>query len=173
MPITSILSEEADFVTVPALAASICTQLDLSGWGTGIPLGGSSNQSTAIQGKLRGLPRTTLGVLVIAKHLYYAGREEFSLAQVEDEYRRFGSLRLAGSGRHRWSLGLIRRGFEHARSLGLIAPAAPQGRAGKGRFTKVRCGISPQDIVTFFRADGGRELGPEMSSWGRMAGAQA
>lgn len=172
-PITAILSGETNLLNVSTVASSIRTQLDLATWSTGLPAGGSNLPASAIQGKLRGLPHPTLGVLIIAKHISYAGRDDFSLAQIEDEYLRFARLRLVGSGRQRWPLELLRRGFEHARSLGLIAPAAPPGRAGTGRFSKVRCGISPQDIVAFFRADGGKELGPELAGWGRMAGAHA
>ena len=55
-----------------------------------------------------GLPQPALGILIIAKHLYYAGREEFNFAQVEEEYLRFSRTKLVGSGKVRWSLGVLR-----------------------------------------------------------------
>lgn len=55
-----------------------------------------------------GLPQPALGVLIIAKHLHYAGREEFNFAQVEEEYLRFARTKLVGSGKTRWPLGVLK-----------------------------------------------------------------
>jgi origin recognition complex subunit 4 len=48
-----------------------------------------------------------LVILIIAKHFAYAGKEEFNLAMVEHEYQRFARTQLAGSGRARWSAGIL------------------------------------------------------------------
>jgi origin recognition complex subunit 4 len=155
---TSIAAHELDYLSVPVISAAINAQLELSGWGTG----------TAGVSKLRGLPHPALGVLIISKHLAYAGRTDFSLAQVEDEYLRFARTRLIGSGRTRWPLDVLRRGFDHCRTLGLLAPAGPAS-AGP-RFAKVRATISPHEVVAFFRGEGGNILGPELGSWGKLSG---
>lgn len=54
-----------------------------------------------------GLSHPSLVVLIIAKHFSYAGKEEFNLAMVEHEYQRFARTQLAGSGRARWSTGIL------------------------------------------------------------------
>jgi len=58
--------------------------------------------------KLRGLPHPVLSILIIAKHLAFAGREEFNFAQVEEEYLRFGRVKLVGSGKTRWPVGVLK-----------------------------------------------------------------
>lgn len=156
--ITSIMSRKLDYISVPVVSGSISSQLELAGWGTGV-----SGVS-----KLRGLPHPALGVLIIAKHLGYAGRTEFSFAQVEDEYLRFARTRLVGSGRTRWPLEILRKGFDHCRTLGLLAPAGPAS-AGP-RFAKVRATLSPHEVVAFFRGEGGNILGPELGGWGKLSG---
>lgn len=175
-PVTSVLSGRLDFLSVPGVAASVRSQLELSGWSTGLPAKPpsatpSKNEKLGgvdIAAKLRGLPHPALGVVIIAKHLAYAGRLEFSLAQVEDEYARFARSRLVGSGRARWPVPLLRRGFDLCRSLGLLAPAGPVS-AGP-RFSKVRAALPPHEVIAFFRADGGQALGPELAGWGKMSG---
>lgn len=160
-PVTAILSGKLDFLSIPSLSTAIQSQLELSGWGTGAP--GVF--------KLRGLPHPALGVLIISKHLAYAGRTDFSLAQVEDEYLRFARTKLVGSGRARWPLDILRRGFDHCRTLGLLAPAGP-ATAGR-RFAKFRATLSPYEVVAFFRGEGGNILGPELGSWGKLSGGHA
>jgi origin recognition complex subunit 4 len=54
------------------------------------------------------LPQPAVGVLIISKHLAYAGREEFNFAQVEEEYLRFSRTKLVGSGKTRWPVGVLR-----------------------------------------------------------------
>lgn len=71
------------------------TQIEHAGWG-------SQNA------KLKGLPQPCLGILIIAKHLHYAGREEFNFEMVKEEYERFGRVRLVGSGKVRWPIGVLR-----------------------------------------------------------------
>lgn len=161
-PITAVLNDTLDFMSVPVVAASVTAQLELAGWGTGAP--GVS--------KLRGLPQPALTVLIVAKHLAYAGRTDFSLAQIEDEYLRFARTRLVGSGRARWPLEMLRRGFDHCRALGLLAPAAPVG-AAPPRFAKVRSSLSPYEVVAFFRGEGANALGPELVGWGKISGGHA
>ena len=58
--------------------------------------------------KLKGLPHPSVGVLIISKHLAYAGREEFTFAMVEEEYLRFARTKLVGSGRTRWPLNVLK-----------------------------------------------------------------
>ncbi|TXT15819.1 hypothetical protein VHUM_00322 [Vanrija humicola] len=157
-PITSVLSNQLDFLSVPVLCFSVLHQTELAGWGLS-------------HAKLKGLPHPALGVLIIAKHLALAGRPEFSLAQVEDEYLKFARTRLVGSGRARWPLELLHRGFDHCRALGLLAAAGP-GSAGR-RFAKVRSVLSPNEVVQYFRADGGAGMGPELQSWGRLMDGHA
>lgn len=187
-PVTAVLSGRLDFLSVPGVAASVRSQLELSGWSLGLNHSGQfkpvANGSATpsrhekdklggvdIAAKLRGLPHPALGVVIIAKHLAYAGRTEFSLAQVEDEYARFARSRLVGSGRARWPIALLRRGFYQCRALGLLAPAGPS-TAGP-RFAKVRAALPPHEVVSFFRADGGQALGPELAGWGKMSGGHA
>lgn len=157
-PITSVLSSQLDFLSVPVLCFSVLHQTELAGWGLS-------------HAKLKGLPHPALGVLIIAKHLALAGRPEFSLAQVEDEYLKFARTRLVGSGRARWPLELLHRGFDHCRALGLLAAAGPAS-AGR-RFAKVRSVLSPNEVVQYFRGDGGAGMGPELQSWGKLMDGHA
>lgn len=157
-PITSVLGNKTDYLFVPVLVSSVQSQIELAGWGTG----------TAGASKLRGLSHPALGVLIVAKHLAYAGRTDFSLAQIEDEYLRFGRTRLVGSGRARWPIDVLRRGFDTCLSLGLLAPAGPANAVP--RFAKVRSSLSPHEVVAFFRGEGGNTLGPELVGWGKMSG---
>jgi origin recognition complex subunit 4 len=121
--------------------------------------------------KLRGLPHPALGVLIVAKHLAYAGRAEFSFAQVEDEYLRFARTRLIGSGRTRWPPEVLRKGFDLCRTLGLLAPAGPA--TAVPRFAKFRATITPHEVVAFFRGEGSNLLGPELGGWGKLSGGHA
>jgi origin recognition complex subunit 4 len=167
-PVASVLAGRLDFLSVPGVAASVRAQLELGGWSTGPQKPGAKLGAIDIAAKLRGLPAPALGVLIVAKHLAYAGRTEFSLAQVEDEYARFARSRLVGSGCARWPLALIRGAFHQCRALGLLAPAGPAS-AGP-RFAKVRMALPTHEIVAFFRNDGGQALGPELAGWGKMSG---
>ncbi|BEI81172.1 hypothetical protein CcaverHIS002_0203320 [Cutaneotrichosporon cavernicola] len=167
-PVAAVLGGRLDFLSVPGVAASVRAQLELGGWSTGPQTAGRKLGAIDIAAKLRGLPAPALGILIVAKHLAYAGRTEFSLAQVEDEYARFARSRLVGSGRARWPLALLRRAFHQCRALGLLAPAGPAS-AGP-RFAKVRAALPVHDVVAFFRNDGGQALGPELAGWGKMSG---
>ncbi|CAK9780076.1 hypothetical protein CC85DRAFT_271212 [Cutaneotrichosporon oleaginosum] len=167
-PLTAVLSGRLDFLSVPGVAASVRAQLELGGWSTGPTRAGAKLGQVEVAAKLRGLPAPALGVLIVAKHLSYAGRTEFSLAQVEDEYARFARSRLVGSGRARWPLTLLRSAFHQCRALGLLAQAGPAS-AGP-RFAKVRVALPLHEIVAFFRNDGGQALGPELAGWGKMSG---
>lgn len=82
-------------MSVPLLCQAIIHQIENSSWGL----------ATA---KLRGLPHPAVGVLIIAKHLSYIGREEFTFAMVEEEYLKFARTKLVGSGRSRWPLTVLR-----------------------------------------------------------------
>lgn len=62
----------------------------------------------------QGLSHPSLVILIIAKHFAYAGKEEFNLAMVEHEYQRFARTQLAGSGRARWSTGILEVVSTHA-----------------------------------------------------------
>jgi origin recognition complex subunit 4 len=96
IPILSkIIDGQADFISVPAVTASVLLQIDGAGWGVA-------------NDKLKGLSQPALTVLVVAKHLQYAGKEDFNFAQVGEEYLRFSRTRLVGSGRGRWPLGVLR-----------------------------------------------------------------
>lgn len=82
-------------IGVRTLTASVLSQIELAGWGLA-------------HTKLKGLAQPEQAVLVISKHLAYAGREEFNFAQVEEEYLRFARTRLVGSGKVRWPVGVLR-----------------------------------------------------------------
>ena len=91
-----ILSATNDFLSVPLLTSTLLAQVDGAGWGLA-------------NSKLKGLSQPCLTVLVAAKHLSFAGKEEFNFAQVNEEYVRFARTRLVGSGRTRWVEGVLRR----------------------------------------------------------------
>ncbi|KAL7424594.1 origin recognition complex subunit 4 [Cryptotrichosporon argae] len=147
-PIAQVLAGEIEYMTVPHASALIVHQVELAGWGLA-------------HAKLRGLSQPALGVLVVAKHLAYAGRDDFNFAQVEDEYVRFARTRLVGSGKVRWPVGVVRTAFDHLCALQLLAPA------GKGR---VRCVLGPHEVVAYFKGEGGALLGPELVNWARTMG---
>lgn len=125
---------------------------------------------TGALAKLRALPHPALAVLIIAKHLAYTGRGEFTFAQLHAEYERFARVRLVGVGRARWSAGVLRLAWAQCGRLGLLLPAAPQQGA---RFSKTRCALAAFEIVAFFRNGGGEGMGPELVGWGRLAGGHA
>jgi origin recognition complex subunit 4 len=97
-------------MSIPQLAENVLVQIELAGWGTNSSKlkGQFAEISEKAETKYSGLPHPALGVLIIAKHLYYAGREEFNFAQVEEEYLRFARTKLVGIGKTRWPLGLLR-----------------------------------------------------------------
>ena len=90
---------------------SVISQVEGAGWGLqNSKLKGVSTElrfRTASNDVL-GLPHPALGILIVAKHLAYAGREEFNFAQVEEEYLRFSRTKLVGSGKTRWPIGILR-----------------------------------------------------------------
>ncbi|WRT70018.1 uncharacterized protein IL334_007011 [Kwoniella shivajii] len=158
LPINEVLSSRCDFLSVPVIANSVLAQVDNAGWGLQLT-------------KLRGLPHPAFGVLIIAKHLCYAGREEFNFAQVEEEYLRFSRTKLVGSGKVRWPIGILRSAFDQLLKLSLLVPAS--NISVKPQFTKVRCTLSPHEIVGWFKGEGANILGPELGNWGRMMGGHA
>ncbi|KAK4684451.1 origin recognition complex subunit 4, partial [Tremellales sp. Uapishka_1] len=158
VPIMEILANQLDFLSIPKVLDSILDQVEGAGWGI---------QSS----KLKGLPHPALGILIIAKHLYYAGREEFNFAQVEEEYLRFSRTKLVGSGRTRWPIGVLRSAFELLLRMALLTTTSHANATP--RFAKVRCTLSPHEIVGYFKGEGGGVLGPELGNWGRMMGGHA
>ena len=108
----AILDSQQDFLSIPSLVQSVTLQVEGAGWGL---------QTSKLKGLLRvnppflsigdgllGLPQPALGVLIIAKHLAYAGKEAFNFVQVEEEYLRFSRTKLVGSGKTRWPIGVLR-----------------------------------------------------------------
>lgn len=95
------------------VVSSITEQIHSTGWGKKLEkLRGLSSiwlcfQFLLLMSILSGLSHPSLVVLIIAKHFSYAGKEEFNLAMVEHEYQRFARTQLAGSGRARWSTGIL------------------------------------------------------------------
>ncbi|WVW86384.1 hypothetical protein I302_108430 [Kwoniella bestiolae CBS 10118] len=158
LPVLSVLSSRADFMSIHELADSVISQIEGGGWGLQL-------------NKLKGLPHPALGVLIITKHLSYAGREEFSFAQVEEEYLRFSRTKLVGSGKVRWPIGVLRNAFDHLLKISLLTPAS--NASLKPQFQKVRCTLSPHEIVGWFKGEGANVLGPELGNWGRMMGGHA
>lgn len=132
------------------------------------PMGAGSSGALA---KLRALPHPALTVLIIAKHLLYTGRSEFTFAQMHAEYERFARVRLVGVGRARWSADVLRLAWQLCIRLGLLQPAGPQGQSA--RFNKMRSALAAFEIVGFFRNGGGEGMGPELVGWGRLAGGHA
>ncbi|WVR09616.1 hypothetical protein IAU60_006688 [Kwoniella sp. DSM 27419] len=157
-PVVDVIAGKADYLAVPDLADSVLLQIEGGGWGL---------ENT----KLKGLPHPALGVLIIAKHLTYAGREEFNFAQVEEEYLRFSRTKLVGSGKVRWPIGVLRMGYDHLLRLSLLIPSS--NATVKPHFAKVRSTMSPHEVVAYFRGEGANVLGPEMGNWGRMLGGHA
>ena len=94
-PMAEVVAGSLDILSVPILLADIVSQVEAASWGLA---------ST----KLKGLSHPAVGVLIIAKHLSYIGREEFTFAMVEEEYLRFARTKLVGSGRTRWPLTILR-----------------------------------------------------------------
>ncbi|WWC64824.1 uncharacterized protein I303_107438 [Kwoniella dejecticola CBS 10117] len=154
-PITSILSGQIEYLSVPDVVDGVLSQIEGAGWGIQLS-------------KLRGLPHPALGVLIISKHLSYAGREEFNFAQVEEEYLRFSRTKLVGSGKVRWPVGVLRNAYDHLLKVSLLIPAS--NASVKPQFQKVRCTLSPHEIVGWFKGEGANVLGPELANWGRMQG---
>lgn len=94
------------------IVSSITEQIHSTGWGKKLEkLRGLSPVRLCLESwlisTLLGLSHPSLVVLIIAKHFSYAGKEEFNLAMVEHEYQRFARTQLAGSGRARWSTGIL------------------------------------------------------------------
>ncbi|WWD03936.1 hypothetical protein V865_001994 [Kwoniella europaea PYCC6329] len=158
LPVLSVLSSKIDFMSIQELADSVISQIEGAGWGLQLS-------------KLKGLPHPALGVLIITKHLSYAGREEFNFAQVEEEYLRFSRTKLVGSGKVRWPIGVLRNAFDHLLKMSLLVPAS--NASLKPQFQKVRCTLSPHEIVGWFKGEGANVLGPELGNWGRMMGGHA
>lgn len=222
-PICAVLAGHSDFLTVPAVLASVRGQVEQSGWSLGgahrrvppptpstaasssVP-GTPSSSAPATPGtpatpsraaaatygvpatpsrsrpadaagksqtlaKLRSLPHPALCVLIIAKHMLYTGRSEFTFAQLAAEYQRFARLKLVGIGKVRWSTEILRMAWVQCIRLGLVAPAGPQGQSA--RFNRMRCALPAFEIVQFFRNGGGEGMGPELVGWGRLAGGHA
>ncbi|KAK6909121.1 hypothetical protein I203_103136 [Kwoniella mangroviensis CBS 8507] len=158
LPVLSVLSSKIDFMSIQELADSVISQIEGAGWGLQL-------------NKLKGLPHPALGVLIITKHLSYAGREEFNFAQVEEEYLRFSRTKLVGSGKVRWPIGVLMNAFDHLLKISLLVPAS--NASLKPQFQKVRCTLSPHEIVGWFKGEGANVLGPELGNWGRMMGGHA
>ncbi|OCF43731.1 hypothetical protein I317_02484 [Kwoniella heveanensis CBS 569] len=158
LPVASVLAEQVDFLSIPDLAESVLAQIEGAGWGL---------QNT----KIKGLPHPALGVLIIAKHLSYAGREEFNFSQVEEEYLRFARTKLVGSGKVRWPIGVLKMAFDHLVRLSLLIPTSSTNM--KPNFIRVRSTLSPHEVVAYFKGPGANLLGPELGNWGRMMGGHA
>ncbi|KAK8853413.1 hypothetical protein IAR55_004119 [Kwoniella newhampshirensis] len=158
VPMKEVVDSRVDFITVPSVVESVLAQIEGAGWGL---------QTS----KINRLPHPALGVLIIAKHLAYAGREEFNFSQVEEEYLRFSRTKLVGSGKIRWPIGILRNAFEHLVRLSLLTPASNANV--KPQFMKVRSALSPHEVVAWFKGEGGGVLGPELGNWGRMMGGHA
>ena len=94
-PITLVLVGKIDFLPMKLVLESVVAQIESAGWGLAFS-------------KLKGLPQPCLAILIISKHLAFAGREDFNLVQVEEEYLRFSRTKLVGSGKTRWPVGVIR-----------------------------------------------------------------
>ncbi|WVF67323.1 hypothetical protein IAT40_002074 [Kwoniella sp. CBS 6097] len=158
LPVANVLAGKVDFLSIPDLADSVLAQIEGAGWGL---------QNT----KIKGLPHPALGVLIIAKHLSYAGREEFNFAQVEEEYLRFARTKLVGSGKVRWPIAVLKTAFDHLVRLSLLIPTSSINM--KPSFIKVRSTLSPHEVVAYFKGPGANLLGPELGNWGRMMGGHA
>ncbi|WWC91913.1 uncharacterized protein L201_006865 [Kwoniella dendrophila CBS 6074] len=157
-PIINIMSGQIDFLDTYELSESVLSQVEGAGWGLQLT-------------KLKGLPHPALGILIITKHLSYAGREEFNFSQIEEEYLRFSRTKLVGSGKVRWPIGVLKVAFEHLIKLSLLIPAS--NTSVKPQFQKFRCTLLPNEIVNYFKGPGQNLLGPELGSWGRMMGGHA
>lgn len=193
---TQVLRSSLEFITVFSLISSVLAQVDGASWTLSSLAPGAQSAQAASQyilasSKLRGLPQPCLGVLIIAKHLAYAGRDEWNFVQAEEEYLRFARTRLVGSGKVRWPVGVLRtvrfgpglcvdqgrgrahwaQAFDHLLRIGVLVPAG--GGSVKPPFAKVRCTLSPHEIVAFFKGDGAAGLGPELTNWGRTMGGHA
>ncbi|GHJ83987.1 hypothetical protein NliqN6_0389 [Naganishia liquefaciens] len=145
------------------IVTSISEQMHSTGWGKKLE-------------KLRGLSHPSLVVLIIAKHFAFAGKEEFNLAMVEHEYQRFARTQLAGSGRARWSTGILETAWRHLMHVGLLFPATryrPSTNPYMQRFILCRSLLTRSEIVAYFKGEGAKVLGTELTGWGRTAGGHA
>jgi origin recognition complex subunit 4 len=95
-----VVTGSLDLLAVPRLLQDIVLQVEEAAWGLA-------------SAKLKGLSQPAVGCLIIAKHLSYIGREEFTFAMVEEEYLRFARTKLVGSGRTRWPLTILRSVSEY------------------------------------------------------------
>ncbi|ODN77966.1 hypothetical protein L202_05059 [Cryptococcus amylolentus CBS 6039] len=163
LPITRVITRLDQKLDPKILADQILAQVETASFGL------QNN-------KLRGLPTPCLGILIIAKHLAFAGREEFTYAMVEEEYLRFARTRLVGIGKVRWSVGVLRTAFSHLVRIALLAPTSSSTTVTNKQhpdFLKVRCTLSPNEIVEWFTEAGKDSVGPELGTWGRTLGGHA
>lgn len=126
--------------------------------------------------KLKGLSHPALVILIIAKHLAFAGKEELNLAMAEHEYQRFARNELAGSGRTRWSPHVLGLGWHQLLESGLLTLATrfrPSTNPSMQRFIMCRSLLTRHEILAFFRGPGSKILGTELTNWGRTAGGHA
>lgn len=93
--VAQVVSGSLDILNAPLLLHDVIEQVEAASWGLA-------------SAKLKGLSHPSTGVLVIAKHLSYIGRDEFTFAMVEEEYLKFARTKLVGSGRTRWPLTVLR-----------------------------------------------------------------
>ncbi|OWT36056.1 origin recognition complex subunit 4 [Cryptococcus neoformans Bt1] len=163
-PLINVINGKTEYLRLDKILDNVINQVESAGWGL---------QSS----KLRDLPHPALGILIIAKHLAYAGRDEFNFAQVEEEYMRFSRTRLVGSGKVRWPIGVLKRSFDHLQNLSLLIPSTSTSSTSLNRqqpqFARVRCALAPNEIVAWFKGEGKDVLGVEMGNWGRMMGGHA
>lgn len=61
--------------------------------------------------------------------------------------------------------------FDHMVRVSILTPAS--NSSAQIRFAKVRCTLSPHEIVAWFKGEGGSMLGPELTTWGRVMGGHA
>lgn len=162
-PIRQILSSASLTLDSDLLLRKIQEQTQASGWGSKLE-------------KLRGLSHPCLVILIISKHFSYAGKEEFNLAMAEHEYVRFAKSSLSGSGRARWSPDVLRVAWDHLLATGLLMLATrfkPSTNQHMQRFILCRSALSRNEILNYFRGEGSKLLGSELTNWGRMAGGHA
>ncbi|WWC72232.1 uncharacterized protein I206_106194 [Kwoniella pini CBS 10737] len=160
LPVTSILSGQIEYISVPDITDNIINQIEGAGWGIQLS-------------KLKSLPHPALGILIISKHLSFAGKEEFNFSQIEDEYFKFSRTKLVGSGKIRWPIGILKNAFKLLLKISLLIPInnnLNSNNSNQFKFQKVKCTLSPYEIINWFKGEGYNILGPELSNWGKIQG---
>ncbi|KAL7411941.1 origin recognition complex subunit 4 C-terminus-domain-containing protein [Mrakia frigida] len=155
------LSPNQPLLTSSRIIASLAEQAEGPGWGKDMR-------------KLAGLSPPSLAVLASVKDLGERGIIEFNFEHIFFTYGEFAKAKLVGSGKPRFSRGIMREAFNQLISTSLIFPSSSTTNLAFSTmstsgmdFVKHRCAVPAFDIVEFFRGEGGRGVMTQLSAWGK------